>query len=66
MATYKSYYHIDGSEPEVIEAGLTREDAEAWLREKSEECGQPVLPADAVNESSEDGCGYYAIESEED
>jgi len=61
--TYQAYYHEDGCDLEIQYTGLTASEAQEWLEKQSEKTGQPIVDS-AVNESSEDGCGYYAIDAE--
>lgn len=65
--TYAVGYHEspDSQHTKIERRGLSIDEALAWLRAKAEQCRQPVLPDMLVNESDEDGCGYFFASVEE-
>jgi hypothetical protein len=63
MATIR--YHRDGSDVRTVASGLSADEARAWLERKAAEVGQPVIhtgDGPAVNESADEGCGYYYVD----
>ena len=54
-------WHRNGHGVKLIAGNLSDTEAMHRLEAMSELCGQPIFPDFIVNESADDGCGYYYI-----
>ena len=66
MSEFSLMWHKDGHYERLIAGNLSAFEAQHRLEQLAAEYGQPILPGYIVNESGEDGCGYYFLRTDED
>ncbi|MCI0564544.1 MAG: hypothetical protein MN733_39255 [Nitrososphaera sp.] len=55
-------WHRDGHAVKLIACNLSATEAQHYMEQLSEDCGQPIITyydGLIVNESAEENCGYY-------
>ena len=66
MSEFSLMWHKDGHDERLIAGNLSAFEAQHRLEQLAAEYRQPILPGYIVNESGEDGCGYYFLHTDED
>lgn len=61
QSEFSILWHKDGHSEKLVAGNLTADAAKIRLEQLSAECGQPILRDLIVNESDEEGCGYYYV-----